>query len=432
MGEQSKDLDVAIIGGGPTGLSACLEISRCLGSECKAVIIENDSELGGIPRTCNIFFGMRDLRRLYTGATYANRLSQSVRNSTVSIHTDSTVLKIIPGNGTEKHTIEVLSPSGIEVYHCPYILLATGCYEAPRAMRVIPGPRQSGVFTTGSLQEIVHERGEKPGNRAVILGSEHVAFSSAITLKKAGVSIVGLVEEGTFVNTYSWIAKAMSAVYRFPIYTETSVESIIGTDNVEGVALMNNRTKRRFTVPCDTVIMTGKLRSYSPLIDNTAITMDVSTAGPMVDNRFMTSVPGIFAAGNVLRGADMHDLCAIEGREAAQRIIQLIKGKDEVTIDEYTHLRAEFPVRHIVPQKISIRELDNTKVNGHRICVSMQLAYTIPNPTLEAWSGNELIWSRTFSKLIGNNRVVLPLHTFKWDHKAIKHDIVVKLKDPTS
>jgi len=432
MGEQSKDLDVAIIGGGPTGLSACLEISRRLGSECKAAIFENDSELGGIPRTCNIFFGMRDLRRLYTGATYADRLSQSVRNSSVAIHTDSTVLKIVPGNGTERHTIEVLSPSGIEVYHCRYILLATGCYEAPRAMRVIPGPRQSGVFTTGSLQEIVHVCGEKPGTRAVILGSEHVAFSCAITLKKAGVSIVALVEEETLVNTYSWIAKAMSAVYRFPIYTGTSVESIIGTNKVEGVELLNNRTKRRFTVPCDTVIMTGKFRSYSPLIDNTAIAMDVSTAGPMIDSGFMTSVPGIFAAGNVLRGADMHDLCAIEGREAAQRIIQLIKGGDEITTDEYAHFSAEFPVRHIVPQKIGVRALDNAKGNGYGTGVTLQLAYTIPNPTLEAWSGNELIWSRTFSRVIGNNRVVLPVHAFKWDRMDLNHDIVVKLKNPTS
>ena len=58
-----------------------------------------------------------------------------------------------------------------------------------------------------------------------------------------------------------------------------------------------NRTQEIKEVKCDSLILTGKFRSYSPLIDHTVIGYDPATFGPFVDMNLMTSVPGIFAAG---------------------------------------------------------------------------------------------------------------------------------------
>ena len=59
-------LDAAIVGGGPAGISAGLELSKRSG--LKVALFERDDVLGGIPRSCHLFFGMRDRKRFYTGA----------------------------------------------------------------------------------------------------------------------------------------------------------------------------------------------------------------------------------------------------------------------------------------------------------------------------------------------------------------------------
>ena len=46
-------LDVGVIGGGPSGISACLELSKLPG--LKIALFERDAELGGVPHSCNIF-----------------------------------------------------------------------------------------------------------------------------------------------------------------------------------------------------------------------------------------------------------------------------------------------------------------------------------------------------------------------------------------
>jgi NADPH-dependent 2,4-dienoyl-CoA reductase/sulfur reductase-like enzyme len=151
----SEALDVAVVGGGPAGVSACLELSRQAG--LKVALFESDTELGGIPRSCHIFFGMRDMWRLYTGPAYARKLASLIRKTSVQIHTDSTVLSIDADPEGNRHCLQVATSGGLRHYHCRFIILATGCCERSRGARLIPGTRPEGVYTTGALQKIVHQ-----------------------------------------------------------------------------------------------------------------------------------------------------------------------------------------------------------------------------------------------------------------------------------
>ncbi len=266
---QLTPLDVAVIGGGPAGVSACLELSNA--SECQVALFESEQELGGIPRTCHGYFGLRDQKKIYTGPMYAKKLESLAMGTSTDIHLNTTVLQIGPGNPGELHRIQVGSPKGFRTYDARTILLATGCYESPRDARIISGPRPAGIFTTGTLQELVNRYHLKPGKRALIVGSETVALSCVLTLRRAGMSIVGLVEEDDELQTYSLLARSISAVLGFFIYEGTSVHAILGIKRVEGVKLLVNRTKKIKEVECDSLILTGKFRAYSPLIDHTAI-----------------------------------------------------------------------------------------------------------------------------------------------------------------
>jgi len=410
MSANLEYLDVAVIGGGPAGISACLDLSAHAG--LKIALFEGEHELGGMPRSCHIFFGLRDRKRAYTGPSYARTLDKLVRKTRTFVYTGSRVLSVLPGGADEAHELHVLRPEGLKSFRSRFVLLATGCFESSRSERLLPGTRPSGIFTTGTLQQLVNLRRLKPGNRALILGSEHVALSSVLTLKAAGTTIAGMVEKHADLHTYASGATVMSRLFRFPIFKNATIHRIIGSRRVEGVELLAGGTEKIIQIECDTVVMTGRFRPDSSLIDGTSIEKDPSTLGPSVDMNFMTSVPNIFAAGNVLRGADMHDLCALEGRLAARGILRNMQtprpGAPPSVI-----ARAEKPIRYVVPQRI--RPMPKRFLSKFLPWPEIQIERTLVRPTLEAWSGEERIWQGSYRKVIANTRIPIPVEKFRWD-----------------
>ncbi len=407
-------LDVAVIGGGPAGISACIELSKKLPNS-RVALFESEEVLGGIPRTCHqLFFGMRDLKWIYTGPSYARRLSALVRKTPVEIHTQATVLNIVPGSIGQRHTINVVSPAGLATYRCQFVVLATGCCEGPLGERLIPSARPSGIFTTWQIQQAIHLYHLKPGNHALVIGSEDVALSTVMSLKRAGVSIVGVVEESRELQTYPFLAKALSRFYKFPIFMETSVWSICGIDRVEGVELATPGAKDKLFLQCDTVVISGRFRPISQLIENIPIARDPATSGPLVDTNLMTSIPNIFSAGNVLRGGDMHDLCALEGRLAAQAIVRRITFP-ETEENTWVSLRAEAPIRYVVPQKVAPSKLKSHVLPVLSPGVGIQIGSAVKDATLEAWSGGKKVWDHPYKRLIANHRIPIPVEKFKWE-----------------
>jgi thioredoxin reductase len=422
--DTSIPLDVVVIGGGPAGISACLELSKSSG--LRVALFEGDQELGGMPRSCHIFFGIRDLKRVHTGPTYARKLDQLVRKTSVAIHTGTRVLNILPGNPGQPHQVLALSSEGARFFESRFVLLASGCFEASRSARLIPGARPAGIYTTGTLQQLVNLRQLKPGNRALIVGSEHVALSSVLTLRRAGMSVAGIIEEDKELQTYPWVAAPMSRILGFPIYKETSVRSILGNKRVEGVELVRGRDQKPFQVKCDTVVITGRLRPESSLIDGIPLEKDPSTYGPIVDMNLMTSVQNIFAAGNVLRGADMHDLCALEGRLAAQNILKILTHHGS-RIEQRVPLRTESPIRYVVPQRVSPTQIRKRYLGRLFPWTAFQVERTLRNVVMEATSGAEKMWEGSFRKLIANSRYPLPIEKFNWNRVDSRNGVVLRI-----
>lgn len=424
----SAALDVAIIGGGPAGIGACLELSKL--SDLRSALFEGDRHLGGIPRNCHVFFGMRDQKRIMTGPAYARRLERLAEASRTEIHRSARVLDISPGREGKPHRIRVLSPKGLSELTSRYVLLSTGCFEGPRAARQIPGSRPAGVFTTGTLQQLILQRQWQPGKRAVIVGSEAVSFSCVFTLRQANVSIAAMTERESRIKTYALPARIMRAAVGFPIHCDTTVKRIIGDRRVEAVELERRSSGKRWRVPCDTVVITGSFRPVSALMENSEIELDPCTKGPVVDTNWMTSVSGIFAAGNILRGADMHDLCALEGKLAARSILNNLKTGGGLA-QRGVRVSTRSPIRYAVPQRIIPDDARNPISPYFAPCPAVQVAKTMGRSAIEAWSGQSLIWSGAYKRMIANTRIPIPVERFDWKNVDARKGILLKLRSAT-
>ena len=230
----SSQADVVIVGAGPAGIAAALELKK-LGVR-DVVIAEREPEAGGIPRMCgHIGFGVTDLHRVMTGPSYARKYRQMAEQAGIKIYTDTTITSL---NSANSSVLTYTSPNGVGTIGATSVLLAMGVRERPRSARLVPGSRPQGVFTTGSLQRFVYEHDLPVGKRAVIVGAERVSLSVVLTLMHAGVKVVNMVTELPHHQLYLPIflpAKILFAdlLARAPILTNTRASNILGRQRVE-------------------------------------------------------------------------------------------------------------------------------------------------------------------------------------------------------
>ena len=215
---------------------------------------------------------------------------------------------------------------GIETVTAAAVLLATGCRERPRAARLVPGGRPPGVMTTGELQQRVYLHGQQLPGRAVVVGAEHVSFSAMLTLAHAGADVVALVTDQPRQQSYAAFALAAAARWRVPVWTSAAVRRIAGRGRLDGIELADLRTGAVSFVGCDTLVFTADWIPDHELARLAGTQIDPGTRGPAVDTALETSIPGVFAAGNLVHAAETADIAAVGGRHAARQIAAALRG----------------------------------------------------------------------------------------------------------
>jgi thioredoxin reductase len=335
---------IVIVGAGPAGLTAAAALGAELGDE--VLVLEREREAGGIPRhSAHTGYGWRDLRRNVSGPEYARRLTEAATRSGVTLLTGAMVTRVSPG----PH-LDVTTPSGRMSITPRALVLATGARERPRSARLVAGDRPAGVFTTGQLQNLVHLHHRAPGKRAVVVGAELVSWSAVLTLKEAGCRTVLMTSEHHKPETYAAVSVVGRHLLRVPVATRTQLIRVIGRDRVSAVDVQDVATGMVRRVECDTVVFTGDWIPDNELARAVGVQLDTGSRAPQVDMGMRTSVPGVFAIGNLNHPVDTADVAALDGRHVASGVLDWLReGRAH---GDGIAILARPPLRWVAPSRL--------------------------------------------------------------------------------
>ena len=394
-------IDVLVVGGGPAGLAAALELRR---RRFSVTVIEREAQAGGIPRhAVHTGFGLRDLHRVLKGPEYAARYVRRAQRAGVELRTG-----VSATGWTGPTTLALTGPDGRTEVSARAMLLATGCRERPRAARLVPGSRPLGVFTTGAVQQLVYLQHQRVGKRAVVVGAEHVSFSAVLTLAHAGVETVALVTEHARHQSFASFRWLTARRHDVPVLTGTRLSAIRGRRRVEAVELTEVATGAVRELACDTVVFTGDWIPDHELARQGGLAFDQASRAPLVDGALRTSVPGVFAAGNLVHAAEAADVAALGGRHAARAIVAYLKGAAWPATAPVP-LHCEAPLLWASPGAI----VPGTRAPRGRFV--LRSGAFVDKAVLSVRQGTQELCRRRYRRLVPNRPVRLPA---SWTRKV--------------
>lgn len=344
--------DLLILGGGPAGLAAA--VAAYDAGVKDILIVERDRELGGILNQCiHNGFGLHTFSEELTGPEYAARFIEQVQKRGIPYLLNTMALHV-----TADRRVTLLSRErGPETIEARAIVLAMGCRERARGALNIPGYRPAGIYSAGTAQRLVNIEGFLPGREIVILGSGDIGLIMARRLTLEGAEVKVVAELMPYSGGLKRNIVQCLDDYGIPLLLSHTVVDIRGKKRVEGVTIAEVDEKGR-PIPgteqdytCDTLLLSCGLIPENELSREMGVAMNPITNGPTVNESLETSVPGVFAAGNVLHVHDLVDFVSEEAAAAGKAAAAYLFAKQSAARNDVT-IRFEGGVRYTVPNTI--------------------------------------------------------------------------------
>lgn len=320
--------NVVIIGAGPAGLSASLAAAA---AGAPVLLIDSNPRLGGQywRMSADDFQDQHNQHfDLDTGLLLINAVKA---RKEIEVWSGAQIWSATNKDG--KNTLRVIYQGKERIVNTENLILCTGAYD-----RTLPFPGWDipGVMTPGGVQSLLKGHGVLAGKRVVVAGSGPFLLPVAAGVVKAGGSVVALLEANksrrwltSFFVLLENTSKIKEAFYYIKTISEAKVRARFGQAVIAAHAASNGELESVDIAKIDRNFRIKKVQNIK--CDVAAIgwgfTADTSLAGSLgcnqlvakddgvvvwVDSKQQTSIPGVFAAGEIT-GIGGSDLSMAEG-----------------------------------------------------------------------------------------------------------------------
>ena len=413
-----RHCQAVVIGGGCGGLAAAAKLKQ--EGLKDVVLIEKDAELGGVLNQCiHNGFGLTTFKEQLSGPSFAERYEDQVVEAGVEVKLNTMVTHM----SRDKVIEYVNQEEGYQKLQADIIILSVGCYERSRGALAISGERPTGVYTAGQAQRYLNIDGYMVGKSVFILGSGDIGLIMARRMSLEGAKVLGVAELMPYSNGLPRNMKQCLDDFGIPLYLSHTVTNVYGEDRLEKIELAKVDENRN-PIPgsemyfdVDTLLLSVGLVPENSLAEEAGIDMDMSTRGPIVDENYMTSVPGIFACGNGLHVHDLADFVTKQAGEAALGALRYLNGSGS----DYSSVKAGNLIGYVVPAKLHKENLPKT------VTLYFRVRKPLKDVTIEISKGDKVIRSIHKDHLIPSEmEQVIIANTMLEDAEG---DLLVQIKE---
>ena len=359
--------DIVIVGGGPAGLAAAVA-ARKAGVQ-DILILERDGHLGGILNQCiHNGFGLHTFKEELTGPEYAARFIEQAMAENIPCKLNTMVMDISP----DKVVTAMNREDGLFEIKAKAVVLCMGCRERPRGALNIPGYRPAGIYSAGTAQRLMNIEGFSVGKEVVILGSGDIGLIMARRMTLEGAKVKVVAELMPYSGGLKRNIVQCLDDYGIPLKLSHTVVKIDGKERVTGITLAQVGPDRK-PIPgteeyysCDTLLLSVGLLPENELTREAGIAMNRVTGGPDVSDSLETSLPGVFACGNVLHVHDLVDYVSEEAALAGRNAAAYVQAGERAAAKPVP-LTAKDGVRYTVPQTLDTANMNDKVVVRFRV-----------------------------------------------------------------
>jgi sarcosine oxidase subunit alpha len=317
-----KTTDIAIIGGGPAGLSAAI-YAASLGA--KVTLIDDGLELGGqLIKQTHKFFGSEKQFAGIRGIEIAKKMIQDIKeydnieviaSATVTGYYEDEVITIVQGVNADR----------LKKLKANRIIVATGASEnmLPFVNNDLPG-----VYGAGAVQTLMNLYGVVPGNNILMVGAGNIGLIVSYQLLQAGIKVEAIVEALPKIGGYLVHASKIRRM-GIPIYTSHTLKGVYGTDCVEKAVISEINRNFEFIpgtekeLEVDTICLAVGLSPLSDLLWQAGCQMkyvpELCGYVALRDDNMKTTKDKIYIAGDVA-GIEEASSAMLEGQIAGLNV----------------------------------------------------------------------------------------------------------------